>query len=644
MASIRSFCVPLLLCAALGPLAGPVVAQGAAAHRAAAIQAPQARVIVAFKADAASVRRTPLSAQHSAQAVTDEAQRRANGLATHAGVTLAAGRVLGERTQVVMARGLDSATLAARLASHPELAYAEPDRRRRATWVPNDPLFKAGPASGLGPEVGQWYLATPDATIRAAVNAQGAWDIQRASSSVVVAVLDTGAVFDHPDLNGVWLPGYDMIALDSDGTAATANDGNGRDADATDSGDWITHAENAEIGGMFQDCGVSDSSWHGTMVAGIIGAQAHNGIGMAGTAHGVRILPVRVLGKCGGYDSDIIAGMRWAVGAAVPGEPANPTPARVLNMSLGSEGSCSQSYRTVMSEVTRAPYNAVVVAAAGNSTGHAVGTPGNCPGVIAVGGLRHAGTKVGYSDLGPQIAISAPAGNCVNIADGSACLYPILTTTNTGTQRPNAGGATYTDSYNISVGTSFATPIVAGAAALMLAARPALTPTEVTSMLKGAARPFPTSGADNGPDDPTPVTQCRAPDGIDQIQCYCTTSLCGAGMLDVAASVLAARDDLLPADRARQLLDFGQRVYPQYFPGQPATQSLPPFLYRYYASTGVYLGVVVQSDANYVLDGVYVMGGPFGAQPVYVGKLTDFIALSTTAQAASAGPRRMFSR
>ena len=127
------------------------------------------RVIVSLKPESALFRRQALSASHSAAVVGDEAQRRANALSSSAGVALTAGRFLGERAQVVMAQGVDSVTLAARLARHADVEYAVPDARRRAHLVPNDPLFSAGPASGVGPEVGQWYLRAPDDTIRSAV-------------------------------------------------------------------------------------------------------------------------------------------------------------------------------------------------------------------------------------------------------------------------------------------------------------------------------------------------------------------------------------------------------------------------------------------------------------------------------------------
>jgi len=222
--------------------------------------------------------------------------------------------------------------------------------------------------------------------------------------------------------------------------------------------------------------------------------------------------------------------MRWAAGLNVPGAPANSSPARVLNLSLGGPGSCSAAYRDAVAAINAV--GAVVVASAGNSAGHAVSEPANCPGVIGVAGLRHVGTKVGFSDIGPEITISAPGGNCVNLS--GACLYPILTTANSGTTVPHAGGSIYTDSFNYSLGTSFSSPIVAGAVALMLSAQPALTQAQVRSLIQSSSRAFPPSSSDPA------VPLCTAPTGIDQDECHCTTSTCGAGMLDAGAAVRAA--------------------------------------------------------------------------------------------------------
>jgi len=499
---------------------------------------PPARVIVTLKADAPLLREQALSLRQSAAETRAVVQRRADRLAARAGVPLDTGAAISERAQVVTARGIGAADLVRRLAADPEVLHVAVDQRRRALYAPTDPLYARGPLSGRGPEVGQWYLRAPTAELRSAVNAEAAWDRITGSAGMVVAVLDTGVLADHLDLAGAVLPGYDMVS-----DVATANDGNGRDADASDPGDWITAAEDANRGGDFFNCGEAPSSWHGTKIAGIVGAIADNGQGMAGTAFGAKILPVRVLGKCGGFDSDILAGMRWAAGLGVPGLPLNPNPARVLNLSLGGSGVCTDAtgYPAVIAEVQAA--GAVVVVAAGNSAGQSVQLPANCAGVIAVAGLRHAGTKVGFSDLGPNIGIAAPAGNCVNLGANEPCLYPILTSSNSGTQRPNAGGSIWTDSYAYSVGTSFAAPIVAGTAALMLSARPQLLPQEVLGLMQSGARAFPTDGAgtdENG----LPIPVCRAPDGRDQLQCYCSVGLCGAGMLDAAAAVAAAGSTL----------------------------------------------------------------------------------------------------
>jgi hypothetical protein len=159
----------------------------------------------------------------------------------------------------------------------------------------------------------------------------------------------------------------------------------------------------------------------------------------------------------------------------------------------------------------------------------------------------------------------------------------------------------------------------------MLSARPTLTPAESIATLKRTARPFPTTGSDNGTSDPNPVQQCRTPDGTDQLQCYCITGLCGAGMLDIGAAVMDAAQGVTLARAADQLLDFGERSYPNLFPLRTTTQSSGPFLYRHYPATGLYLGVAVQSDSAYVLGGVYVMGGAWGNAPTFVGRLADFI-------------------
>lgn len=534
---LRSCLIVGLLAAAFADICG-AAPRTPIASRVPAESPDQARVIVTFKADASVVRQRPLSAHADRATALEAVQRRADALTPMARVALTGGRPITERMQVLTASGLSSRQLVQRLAAHPDVESVFVDGRKRAFMVPNDPFYATGPtvnntARTGGPASGQWYLRAPTSDVPSSINMPGAWDIT-SGAGVVVAVLDTGVYKAHDDLSGRLLGGYDFIT-----DLATANDGSARDGDASDPGDWITGAENSA--GTFSGCGVEDSSWHGTKVSAIIGAATNNGLGMAGIAHGAQVLPVRVLGKCGGYDSDILAGMRWAAGLAVPGVTTNLNPAKVLNMSFGSEATATScnGYTEAIAAVNAA--GAVVVVAAGNSNGLAVGSPANCPGAIAVGGLRHAGTKVGFSDLGPEIAISAPAGNCVNTSASSPCLYAILTAANSGTTSPVAGGSSYTNAFGTATfGTSFSTPMVAGVAALLLAARPGLAPADVKNVLQRTARPFPTSGADNGPGDPTPVTACVAPNGSEQLQCYCTSALCGAGMLDAAAAVSAA--------------------------------------------------------------------------------------------------------
>jgi serine protease len=531
----------LLICvaAAAATTAGPLPLATPSAQTVAAATTT-ARVIVKFRADSTLLRKQALS-------VAGQQTLQAAALGHRIGIALDAGRALSERSHVVIGHGLTSKQLAARIAAESDVEYAVADERKHIVLVPNDPLYASGPAVGAtsgGPVVGQWYLRPPatatgtaGSSAPAAINAEQAWDVTTGDPSIVVAVLDTGVRFDHPDLQGGnLLPGYDMISADSAGDFTSAGDGDGRDADASDPGDWVSNAEAAAL-----NCSPEPaSSWHGTQTLGLIGAATNNGIGMASVSHGgVKVMPVRVLGKCGGYDSDIQAGILWAAGIDVPGVPHNATAARVINMSLGGSGACSQGYIDAIGQANTA--GAVVVIAAGNSGGHGVSNPANCPGAIGVTALRHVGDKVGYSDLGPEITISAPGGNCVTVTAGAACLYPILTLTNKGTTTPVVGppGAAYTDSFDASLGTSFSAPLVSGTVALMLSVQPSLTPAQVKARLQSSARPFPAAGGTAG----TPACTTSS---TSQDECYCpnpgagVTALCGAGMLDARAAVVAS--------------------------------------------------------------------------------------------------------
>jgi len=525
----------LCLLPALG--GAPRVAQAApptlAAASAAAADSNNARVIVKYRAGSALAQRSPVAGMAQALGVVAVRPQHAALWSGRLGLPLTDGRVLGERTQALRGQGIGSAALAQRLAAQPDVEWAVVDQRRTiaaaAVNTPNDPLYPGG-LSTATPTVGQWYLRGNDSTVKSAINAIGAWATTTGSASVTVAVLDTGVRFDHPDLAGKLWPGYDFVA-----DAATAVDGGGRDNDASDPGDWSTASDS---------CGASNSSWHGTQVAGLIGAASDSAIGMAGVGRNVMVLPVRVLGKCGGYDSDIVAGLNWAIGASnaagctatsTRSETCNPHPAQVVNMSLGSSGTCSANSNQLYFDAINAAVarGVSVVVAAGNQVGKAVNVPANCPGALAVAAVRHVGTKVGFSSIGPEVAISAPGGNCVNDTSknpGLPCLYPLISTTNTGTSSPAA--ASYSTSFSYEVGTSFSAPLVAGTAALMLSVDPTLSPAAIKAALQATARSFPSTGALT-----TTAAACQAPGTAEQDECYCSTSTCGAGLLDAGAAV-----------------------------------------------------------------------------------------------------------
>ena len=448
--------------------------------------------------------------------MADPATQRASKLSAAAGVSIQHKRSSTSDTEVFkLSRTMNAAELASvldRLNADPAVAYAVADQRRWAqATTPTDPLFSQ-----------QWYFLSAEA---AATRAETAWDTTTGSASTVVAVLDTGVRFDHPDLGrvesgGKLLAGYDFVTQ-----PVFANDGDGRDVDASDPGDWVNSTDRAQS--AFSDCDLDNSSWHGTRVASLIGALTNDSVGLAGTGWSTLILPVRVLGKCGGFDSDIIDGMRWSAGLPVNGVPANTTPAQIINLSLGGDGTCNAAYQSAVDEITAR--GSLIIASVGNE-GTRVSVPASCGGVLGVTGLRHIGTKVGFSNLGPGADIGAPGGNCVNVGAGQPCLFSILVANNTGTTEPAV--STYTDQINFNVGTSFAAPLVAGAAALVHAVNPGLTPLQISAVLQGSANPFPTTSS-------TTTAICRTPTAtsLQPEECICTTSTCGAGMLDTASAI-----------------------------------------------------------------------------------------------------------
>jgi serine protease len=364
-------------------------------------------------------------------------------------------------------------------AEDPTIEYVEVDRLLQALWVPNDSLYAS-----------QWHYFEP----AGGINLERAWN-RATGTGINVAVIDTG-VRPHADLADNLLPGYDFISM-----TTVSNDGDGRDADAADTGDGT---QPGDCGGVASQ---RSSSWHGTHVAGTVAAVSNNGVGVAGVAFGARIVPVRVLGKCGGYTSDIADGVIWAAGGSVAGVPDNPNPARVINMSLGGFGTCGPTMQGAINAARSR--GTVVVVAAGNSnapTGQF--QPASCTGVVNVAATTRAGAKAPYSNYGGLVDVAAPGGS---LFYGSA--YGVLSTLNDGTSAPG------NDNYQAYQGTSMAAPHVAGVAALMLSANPALTPDQVEARLRSTARPF------AGP-----------------------CSLCGSGIVNANAAVKSAFAMTLLAD------------------------------------------------------------------------------------------------
>ena len=520
------------------------------------------RIMVGFRATAANSvvqKIQPRDRSQSIQIVrASTSAADVSDLATRAGVSMAHSRQVTPSMHVMVLKqtlyGTDVATTLAKLRADPAVAFADIDQRRyplSVTNVPDDPLFVATTGAA-----GQWYMQTPTTTNcnvitgcdLAATDAVSAWGITTGSAGVVIADIDTGVRFDHPDLlraglgnGGRLLPGYDFIGPDENssgvslGTFLIANDGDGWDPDPSDPGDWISSTDQQNSQFPSANCPLQSSSWHGTRVVGIFGSITNNDVGIAGMSWGSWVLPVRALGKCGGYDSDIIAGIEWAAGMSVSTTatpvPNNPYPADIINLSLGGTGSCTSAYQISLSEVTQ--LGVLVVVSAGNATG-SVETPANCsasvPGVIAVAGLRNVGTKVGYSSFGPEVGVSAPAGNCVNTA--GACLRSIDTTTNLGDTTP--GDNSYTNETNTNLGTSFSAPIVSGIAALMRSVNGNLTPAQLVARLESSATPFP-ANTGNLPVCP----QLDTTDGTDECSCPASGE-CGSGMVNALSAVNAA--------------------------------------------------------------------------------------------------------
>lgn len=415
-------------------------------------------------------------------------------------------------------RSADAKAIAARLMRGGDIERVEPDYIARPLAAPTDPRYATD----------QWHYMTPMGANVGGANLPPVWDLGLTGvSSVVVAVLDTG-IRPHEDIvdAAVLTPGYDFITNVNDRDRGRSNDGNGRDANAEDPGDFVSSDDfcfDASTPSFNQ------SSWHGTHVTGTIIAAMSNGLGGTGIAPGVRVLPVRVLGTCGGSFSDIIDGMRWASGISGGVLPANPTPAKIINLSLGGvPGTCGSLIQSAINDVVQR--GTTVVAATGNDNIIGVAQPANCANVIAVTAHSIDGDTTNYANIGFESAISAPGGGCgeansnagqcsVTNSSGFRNNADVLSTVNGGTTAP-----TGVSSYAAYRGTSMSAPHVTGVAALMLSRNAGLVPAQMKSYLQASARPFPTTSG-----------------------CVTRTlyaGRCGSGLLDAAAAVQTV--DALP--------------------------------------------------------------------------------------------------
>ncbi|WP_298581361.1 S8 family serine peptidase [uncultured Luteimonas sp.] len=429
-------------------------------------------------------------------------------------------RTLANGQQLIkLSRSLDrveAGALLRQIKADPNVVSVRPDRLRQIArlpnvqpaYVPNDPLFQEY----------QWHMRAPDggATFdggpnRGGANVSAAWDLAD-GNGVTIAVLDTG-ISAHPDVDTTLADaGYDFIS----DAFVSGRDTDDRVPGGWDLGDWTIGYPGAET------CQQRNSSWHGTHVAGTAGAQAtDNSVGMTGVAYNANILPIRVLGHCGGYDTDISDAIVWAAGGEVEGMPMNENPAQVINLSLGGAGECTAYEADAIAQANA--LGAVVVVAAGNQNANTSGySPGNCPGVITVASNGVTSRRAFYSNYGDGIEISAPGGGVYANDGGSGTqIYDgfIWQAVNPSDTEPMPADEIAPDGsnggYGGSAGTSQAAPHVAGVVALMQGARldagmPLLTPAEVLDILQDTASPFSVAPSASQPIGPGIVNAAAA--------------------------------------------------------------------------------------------------------------------------------------
>lgn len=363
------------------------------------------------------------------------------------------------------------------IADQREVDTASVEYRRYALQEPNDPLYRGTSAPG-----NQSYLYEGPYSMRS----PGAWDVTTGSQSAVIAIVDTGVLPNHPELQDRAIPtlGYDFVAPDAPGDFLAANDGDGRDADPTDPGDH---------------CGSNASSWHGTGVASVAAGNSNNAEGLAGIDWNAQLLHARALGRCGGTDADIIDAIRWSAGLPVSGLPLNQTPATVVNLSIGGPTECTPAWQDVIDELNNLSIPFVI--AAGNEANNALrSSPANCADVITVGSSTPGGSiDSGFSNYGVKVTVAAPGRD-------------IVMATNSGRLTSDDEGHTY----QRETGSSFSAALVSGAISLMQSVNSELSPAQVRSILQDSATPF---IADSD----------------------CSTYYCGSGIMHLSRAVTMAQ-------------------------------------------------------------------------------------------------------
>lgn len=370
------------------------------------------------------------------------------------GVELQQVRPLGAGTYLYRANLSRADTLLTlqALRGRSDVEYAHPNYILFAQATPNDPQYPSQ----------RWHYE--------AIRLPGAWDIETgASNPVVVAVIDGGVVAGHPDLAGRLLPGYDFYS-----NAADSGDGDGRDPNPEDT--------------------APGTDFHGTHVAGTVGAATNNNLGVAGVSWEARILPVRALSGGSGTLADVVDALRWAAGLSVPGAPPNANRANIINMSLGGPVACTDAPALQQAIHEANSTGAIIVVAAGNSNVDVSSfSPAGCSGVITVGATNAAGNRASYSNYGPRIDLMAPGGEPAG---------------------PQVVSTLGSGQYGGKAGTSMAAPHVAGVLALMKSKKPTLSAAEGLSILKETARPL-------------SAAQCNRPSDLE----------CGAGLIDAQAAL-----------------------------------------------------------------------------------------------------------